>query len=72
MTRAAQIETLKILKTATNKAHRALLNDPKVLADPTATHTPSLYAAWTNAADAECAFRVAHDLQDWPNRRRRA
>ena len=65
MTFTQKIETLKVLKAASDKAWRALMNDPKVLADTTTTHTPEIEQAWKNAADAECAFRVAHELQDY-------
>lgn len=44
------------------KAHRALMNDPRPMADPTATHTPEILAAWEAAADACRAYREAHGL----------
>ena len=44
------------------KAYRALMNDPKVIADPKSTHTPSLVKAWDEACAAERNFREAHGL----------
>jgi len=75
MTLAQKIETLKALKTATNKAFRALMNDPNPTHTPSplngwTTHTPEIKQAYEDAAAAECAFRTANDLLDWPNRRR--
>ena len=53
---------LKDLMKAEAAEYKALMNDPKVLADPTATHTPELKLAWETAADNECAYREAHGL----------
>ena len=53
---------LKDLMKAERKAYRALMNDPKVIADPKSTHTPSLIKAWDEACAAERSFREAHDL----------
>lgn len=54
--------TLQNLMKAERKAYRALLNDPRVLADLTATHTPALKKAWEDAADAEFAYRNSHGM----------
>ena len=54
--------TLKNLMKAEKAAYAALMNDPRVIADTTAVHTPELYAAWLAAADAERAFREAMEL----------
>jgi len=70
MTRNEAITELKTFIKATNGAYRALMNDPRVAADKTATHTPELYQAWTDAAARECAFREQNDLCDYPTRRR--
>lgn len=53
---------LKDLMKAEEKAYKALMNDPMVLADPTAGHTPKLWDAWCRAADAERAYREEHNL----------
>ena len=36
-------------------AWRALMNDPRVLADPTSEHTPEIKTRWEAAADAHFA-----------------
>jgi len=50
---------LAALMKAERKAYRALMNDPRVIADPRATHTPELWAAYEAAAKAERNFREA-------------
>ena len=47
---------------AEKAAWAALMNDPKVLADTTAEHTPEIKARWEAAADAERAFREANNI----------
>ncbi|WP_164547172.1 hypothetical protein [Mesorhizobium sp. M6A.T.Cr.TU.016.01.1.1] len=51
------MSNLKTLMQAEAKAHRALMNDPRCLADPKAEHTPAILAAWEAAADALRAHR---------------
>ena len=53
---------LKNLMAAEKKAWKALMNDPRVIADPRAEHTPELKAAWEAAAEAERIYRTAHNL----------
>ena len=53
---------LKNLMKAESAAWGALMNDPKVLADSNATHTPELLQAWRAAADAVHAYRVKMGL----------
>lgn len=43
-------------------AWRAMMNDPKPMADPNAPHTPAIRARWEAAADAEYAYREQHGL----------
>lgn len=50
----AELETLK---KAERKAWRGLMNDPRVKSDPSATHTPELYAAYEAAAKAGREYR---------------
>jgi hypothetical protein len=54
---ADQRAHLDALKNAERKAYRALMNDPRVTADPRATHTPEIWAAYADAADAEARYR---------------
>ena len=54
---------LKVLDREAGNAYRALLNDPAVKADPQATHTPELYAAWEAAADKCWNYREQHELR---------
>jgi hypothetical protein len=70
MNRIEAIAELKSFTKASNAAWKVLMNDPRVMADKTATHTPELLQAWNNAADAERMFREKHELCDYPNRRR--
>ena len=49
---------LDVLKKAERKAWRGLMSDPRVIADPRATHTPELYAAYEAAAQAERGYRA--------------
>lgn len=53
---------LKDLMKAERAAWKALMNDPKVLANPKAEHTPEIKKAWESAADAERAYREAHGI----------
>lgn len=48
---------LSAAKLAEAKAYRALMDDPRVIADPTAAHTPELLKAWDDACAAEFAVR---------------
>ena len=50
-------EELYAAKLSEAKAYRALMNDPRIMADKTATHTPELLAAWNDACAAEYAVR---------------
>lgn len=54
--------TLQKLMKNERAAWKALMNDPAVIADPKALHTPALREAWERAADAERAFREEHGL----------
>lgn len=54
--------TLNQLMKAEDEAWKALMNDPRVLADPEASHTPEIKARWEAAADAEYAYRQKHGL----------
>ena len=55
---ADQKAQLEAVKKSERKALRALMNDPRVIADPTATHTPELRQAWEAAANAEREYRT--------------
>ena len=55
---ADQRARLETLKKAERKAWRGLMNDPRVKADPRATHTPELWAAYVDAADVEAKYRA--------------
>lgn len=46
------MNTTEQLEAAETTAWEALLNDPRVIADPTAEHTPELKKAWEDACDA--------------------
>ena len=48
---------LSAAKLAEAKAYRALMNDPRVIADPKATHTPELLKAWNDACAVEFSVR---------------
>jgi hypothetical protein len=53
---------LKNLIAAERRAYRALMNDPAVLANPCAPHTPALWAAYEQAASAEREYRIANGI----------
>ena len=48
---------LRAAMQAEAKAYRALMNDPRVIADKTASHTPELLAAWNDACAVEYSIR---------------
>ena len=52
---------LSAAKLAEAKAYRALMNDPRVVANPKATHTPELIKAWNDACAVEFAVRQRID-----------
>ncbi len=53
---------LKELQKAERAAWKALMNDPRPMADPNAPHTPEIKARWEAAADAEYEYRKARNL----------
>jgi hypothetical protein len=53
---------LKNLMAAERKAYKALMNDPAVVANPCAPHTPALWAAYEQAANAEREYRIANGI----------
>ena len=53
---------LKNLMSAERRAYRALVHDPAVIANPCATHTPALWAAYEQAASAEREYRIANGI----------
>jgi hypothetical protein len=53
---------LKDLIKEERAAWKALMDDPRVLADPKAEHTPEIKARWEAAADAEREYREAHGI----------
>lgn len=58
--------TLSQLIKAEADAWNALMNDPRVIADPTAEHTPEIKARWEAAAEAERAYRAEHGYWTCP------
>jgi hypothetical protein len=53
---------LKNLMAAERRAYNALMNDPSVVKNPCATHTPELWAAYEQAAAAEREYRIANGI----------
>ena len=53
---------LKNLIAAERRAYKALMNDPAVIANLCATHTPELWAAYEQAASAEREYRIANGI----------
>ena len=53
---------LKKLIAAERRAYKALMNDPAVIANPCAPHTPALRDAYEQAAAAEREFRIANGI----------
>jgi len=55
-------EKLAELMAKEEAAYAALMNDPKVLADPKSKHDPELLWAWMAAAEEEQLFRNQNGL----------
>lgn len=53
---------LKDLISAERRAYKALMNDPAVLANPCAPHTPKLWVEYEQAAAAEREYRIANGI----------
>lgn len=72
MSRAQAITELQPFIKATRKAWRIMATGTEADARTVYGEEGKNYLAWCAAADAECAFRTAHDLLDYPTRRRNA
>jgi len=70
MTRNEAIIELKKYTKVTNAAWRIMMNGSEEDASTVFGKQGKNYLAWCKAADAECAFRVEHELCDYPTKRR--
>lgn len=70
MSTAQAIKELKKLVRASNYAWNVMMNGSESDACTIKGSEGVNYINWCASADAECAFRVQHDLCDYPKSRR--